>query len=300
MQLVSGEPASNSWRGPGHSAVQLLPRGRCHPPNSPLPVFLVLAPATTPGVQAVDTSEPHPALLELGQIRFDDTDLNGVLLKVAELAKRTIPHTADVSVTLVRDQQAFTAAFTGADALELDESQYDAGYGPCLEVAQATGVIGIPDMAAEPLWPDFTRQAVARGLRCSLSIALPVQESVVGALNLYSRSINAFDQDSVDLGLTFASYAAVAIANAHLYETTAIHAANMRHAMETRSVIEQAKGIMIARLGCGPTEAFEALSKTSQDTNRKLSEIAAEVVAHAQKPAHGGSSSAGDATRPDL
>ena len=230
----------------------------------------------------MEIREPHPALLELGQIRFNDIDLNGVLLKVAELAKRAIPKTSDVSVTLVRDQQAFTAAFTGADALELDESQYDAGYGPCLEVAQATGVISIPDMAAETLWPTFTKQALAHGLHSSLSIALPVQESVVGALNLYSRSKSAFDQDSVELGLTFASYAAVAIANAHLYQTTAVHAANMRHAMETRSVIEQAKGIMIARLGCGPTEAFEALSKASQDSNRKLSDIAAEVVAHAQ------------------
>ena len=79
--------------------------------------------------------------------------------------------TSDVSVTLVRDQRAFTAAFTGTDALELDESQYEAGYGPCLEVAQSTGVISIPDMAAEPLWPTFTQQALAHGLRCSLSIA---------------------------------------------------------------------------------------------------------------------------------
>jgi GAF domain-containing protein len=231
--------------------------------------------------------EPQAAFLELGTIRFDNTDLDGVLLRVAELAKRTVPNTADVSVTLVRNEKPFTAAFTGEDALRLDESQYEPGHGPCLDVAQATGTVTISDMSTELRWPAFTRRALDCGVHSSLSVALPVQNSIVGALNLYSHAMGTYDAAAVELAQTFASYAAVAIANAHLYETNAILAANMRRAMETRSVIEQAKGILMAKHHCTAGEAFEILTKQSQHTNAKLHQVAAAIVADAALAADG-------------
>lgn len=226
--------------------------------------------------------EPQAAFLELGQIRFDNTDLEGILLRVAQLAKQTVPGTADVSVTLVRDQKAFTAAFTGQDALRLDESQYEPGHGPCLDVAQSSGTVTISDMTTEPRWPEFTRRALDCGVHSSLSVALPVQHSIVGALNLYSHIPGCFDDDALELAQTFAGYAAVAIANAHLYETNATLAENMRKAMDTRSVIEQAKGILMAQHRCSPTEAFSLLTKQSQQANRKLHDVATDIVTSAQ------------------
>lgn len=226
--------------------------------------------------------EPQAAFLELGQIRFDDTDLDGVLMRVAELAKRTVPGTADVSVTLVGSDGPSTAAFTGPDALRLDESQYEPGYGPCLDVAQATGWVRISDMSGEARWPLFTRRAQECGVLSSLSVALPVQQSIVGALNLYSHTRACFDDTALDLAQTFAGYAAVAIANAHLYESNAALAENMRRAMETRSVIEQAKGVLMALHRCTPTQAFELLTKQSQTSNRKLHQVAADLVERTQ------------------
>jgi GAF domain-containing protein len=227
--------------------------------------------------------EPQEAFLELGRIRFDSTDLDGVLLRVAELAKRTVPETSDVSVTLVRGDRAFTAAFTGEDALRLDESQYAPGHGPCLDVAQSSGAVTIDDMSTELRWPEFALRAVECGVHSSLSVALPVQESMVGALNLYSRIPRCFDPDAVELARTFAGYAAVAIANAHLYESNATLAENMRKAMDTRSVIEQAKGVLMALHGCTPSQAFEMLSVQSQQTNNKLNVIARDIVANIQR-----------------
>jgi GAF domain-containing protein len=206
------------------------------------------------------------------------------LLRVAELAKRTVPDTADVSVTVVRTRKAFTAAFTGEDALRLDESQYEPGHGPCLDVAQSSGIVTIKDMATETRWPDFTSRALAIGVRSSLSVALPVQQSLVGALNLYSRTAGCFnDPDAVEAARTFAGYAAIAIANAHSYETNATLADNMRQAMDSRSVIEQAKGILMARYQCSATGAFDILTRQSQNTNRKLKELAADIVTSAER-----------------
>jgi AmiR/NasT family two-component response regulator len=113
---------------------------------------------------------------------------------------------------------------------------------------------------------------------------MPVQERVTGALNLYATKPDAFDEEATLVAQTFAGYAAVALANAHLYDATATLAQHLQAAMANRSVIEQAKGIIMAERHCTPEEAFAILSKLSQDTNRKVREIATTLVAAAHRP----------------
>jgi AmiR/NasT family two-component response regulator len=117
----------------------------------------------------------------------------------------------------------------------------------------------------------------------SLSIGLPVYEAVNGALNLYATKPENFDEDAIILAETFAGYAAVALANAHLYDVTASLAQHMQAAMRNRAVIEQAKGIIMGERRCTADEAFRILSKLSQDTNRKLRDVAAALVDNAQR-----------------
>src|SRR5690349_19364789 len=93
--------------------------------------------------------DPAGALHELGLIRLDKTDLAGVLDRVSHLAARAVPGAAEVSVTLVRDGAARTAAHTGQPALVVDEWQYRTGYGPCLDAARSRDVILVPDVSAE-------------------------------------------------------------------------------------------------------------------------------------------------------
>jgi len=224
--------------------------------------------------------DPLVAFAELGRMKLDESDLQAVLDRVAELARQTLPGLAGASVTLVESDRAFTAAFAGQLALDLDETQYQEGFGPCLEAAQSAGTVTVPDMAAETRWPAFARQALAAGVRSSLSVALPVQEAVLGALNIYIYALQpaGLDQDAIELAQTFAGYAAVAIANARLYQSTATLAEDMRRAMETRAVIEQAKGILVAQHHCTPEQAFEMLTRLSQTAHRKLRDCAADLV----------------------
>lgn len=106
---------------------------------------------------------------------------------------------------------------------------------------------------------------------------------LIGALNVYSRRSEAFDEDDIRAGQTFAAYAAVAVANADSFASTAEMAENLRHAMASRATIEQAKGILMARGGVTPEQAFEMLVRASQRENRKLRQVATELVARVQQ-----------------
>jgi GAF domain-containing protein len=225
--------------------------------------------------------DPTAAFAELGHIKLDEANLDQVLSRVADLARRTLPGASEVSVTLIRGSDAHTAAYTGPLALTLDEWQYDHGSGPCLDAAAAAATMSVPNMTKETRWRDWANQAADAGAGSSLSIGLPVQEEVTGALNVYSVDPEAFDDDAVALAQTFAGYAAVALANAHIYDTTATLAQQLRAAMESRAIIEQAKGIIMGQRRCTAEEAFTLLRKVSQDSNRKLRDVATALVAEA-------------------
>ena len=128
----------------------------------------------------------------------------------------------------------------------------------------------------------WSEHAVQTGARSSLSVGLPIEERIDGALNLYGLREGAFDDEAVLLAETFAGYAAVALANATLYAITAKLAQQLPAAMASRAVIEQAKGIIMGRRRCSAEEAFRVLTRISQDSNRKLRDVAAALVAKAQ------------------
>lgn len=231
----------------------------------------------------VDPADAHAAFAELGRIRLSETPLNGVLSRVALLARATVSGAAEVSVTLVTDRGAHTPVFTGEIAARLDEWQYREDRGPCIEAAMTTATLSVPDLSREDRWTVYTRRAIEAGVHSALSVGLPVQDAVTGALNLYGFAPHAFDDDAVIVAQTFASYAAVALANAHTYDATATLARQMREAMAHRAIIEQAKGILMAKEGGTADEAFARLSKLSQDSNRKLRDVAAALVDRASR-----------------
>jgi GAF domain-containing protein len=224
------------------------------------------------------TDLPSHALAELGRIDLREHDIAAVLGRIAEVAKRTIPGTAEASVTLIEAGEARTAAYTGNVALALDERQYEEEHGPCLDAAVGSVQVLVTDMATDDRWKKFAEAAIAAGVHSSLSMGIPIQDAVVGALNMYGTTPAAFDDESITLAQTFAGYAAIALANAHLYSSSAALAAQMRHAMESRSVIDQAIGVTMVQERCNPTQAFDLLVRLSQASNRKLREVAHVIV----------------------
>ncbi|RBY81553.1 GAF and ANTAR domain-containing protein [Blastococcus sp. TF02A-26] len=222
--------------------------------------------------------DPRDAFAQLGGLSFDNTSMDAMLQRVAELAKEVIPGVAEASVSLIAADKATTAAYTGKLALELDETQYGRGYGPCLEAAVGEEIREITDAREETRWPDYTRICVERGSLSSISVPVPVREGIHSGLNLYAVEAHAFDDDAKGVARTFASYAAVAIHNMHLYESARELAEHLDIAMRTRAVIEQAKGILMSQRRCDATEAFDLLAAASQRSNRKLRDIAQGIV----------------------
>jgi GAF domain-containing protein len=215
---------------------------------------------------------------ELSKITLGDEPLAAILERVVHIACRVLPIPVEASITLVTRDNPETLAFTGDVALALDERQYEAERGPCLDAAAAGQRVLIQDLNDETRWPQYSEAAVASGVLGSLSVPLPVQKDVTGAINFYARTVDAFSDEAIDMAETFAGHAAVAVANAHLYETTAALADQMKQAMATRAVIEQAKGIIMRDRGCTADEAFDALVKLSQEAHVKLREVAQRLV----------------------
>jgi GAF domain-containing protein len=225
-----------------------------------------------------------PAIAELAGIILAEQPLDAVPERVTKLAKATVARVDQASITLVRGEKAYTAAFTDEVALRLDERQYEAGYGPCLDAAASGEVITIRDTAHEPTYPEFAWRAHEAGVRHTLSVGLPVATATIGALNLYGRRTpGAFDDDAVQDAVSFAGYAAVALGNASDYAEARDLAEQMRQAMATRAVIQQAKGILMRDNRCTPEEAFEMLRTASNRSNRKLRDIAQSLVLNTQR-----------------
>jgi GAF domain-containing protein len=227
--------------------------------------------------------DPRAAFAELSKIMLGEQELSQTLARVAELAKQTIHGATDVSVTLLHDTEVASVAFAGSLAAQLDERQYEAGFGPCVDAALSGTTIAIEDTADSPTYPDFARLARRHGITHTLSTGLPVQRRTIGALNIYGTGEGAFDDTTRELATAFASYAAVALANADLYASTAHLAANLQRALDSRAVIDQAKGILMRDHRISPDAAFDLLVERSSSGNRKLRDIAQDIVDDAQR-----------------
>jgi GAF domain-containing protein len=237
-------------------------------------------------VDSTDSSpDPRTAFAELSRIMLGAQPLSTTLARVAELAKQTIPGAAEVSVTLIQEGAATSVSFTGPLAIQLDERQYEAGFGPCMDAAMSGATIPIDDTAHSDSYPDFGRVASRHGITHTMSIGLPVERRTIGALNIYGTGNGPFDETTAELATAFASYAAVAVNNAGLYASTATLAGNLQKALDSRAVIDQAKGILMGRHRCSADAAFDLLVAQSSTTNRKLRDIAQAIVDDVQRGA---------------
>ncbi len=219
------------------------------------------------------------AVAELSEMLVDDADLPTLLQRVAELALRTVADCAAASVTLVEEPGPRTAAHTGPLALELDEVQYAAGIGPCLAAAREVHRYAVELSVVDERWPHFTEAARRLGVTAFLATPLVAGGRSVGALNLFSTTVGGFGEVDSALVELFCARASIALANARLYGMAVTTAEQLTHALRSRAVIEQAKGVLMARGGIEENEAFGALRQRSQHENRKLRDVALEVVA---------------------
>jgi GAF domain-containing protein len=231
-------------------------------------------------------ADPAEALERLGRLTLREMSMDSLLQTVADLAKQVMPGKPEASVSLLVRDRPTTIVSTGQLATDLDETQYDEGHGPCLHAARTGELTEIPDTRADDRWPDYTAHAVEHGNLSSLSIPLAIDkdEQVTGALNIYARRPDAFDQASRSVATRFAPYAAVAAGNLYAYQSARDMADNLQTALETRAVIDQAKGILMERHRLTADQAFQMLAHASMHTNRKVRDVAERLVHTGELP----------------
>jgi hypothetical protein len=132
---------------------------------------------------------------QLGELAYRDTE--ELLSEVVQAAARLIPGVDDASISVVRDRREVSSRLpTGDLPVRVDAIQNHTGQGPCLDSMYDQRTVRVSDMGHDPRWPQFAAQAAEAGAASMLSIQLWVEGDNLGALNLYSRRVDAFDDES--------------------------------------------------------------------------------------------------------
>lgn len=236
------------------------------------------------GVESRDIAE---VLTQVAADAAAQPDLQRTLERVAAGATDTVPGAKFASVSLLESGTIRTAAATDPVAERIDEIQYDCGQGPCVDViAEEPPAYRSGDLRADTRWPLFGPAAAKLGVRSMLAYQLQRPGGrLLGALNLFSTAVDAFDAEDVHVAGLFATHAAIAIGG----ELDRTH---LQAAVRTRDAIGTAKGILMCRHTLTDDGAFAMLSAASQRSNRKLRDIADWIIQDAN-------TAASDKTRPE-
>jgi GAF domain-containing protein len=217
-------------------------------------------------------------IAELARLFLDDEGTDAPLYQLTELALELIPGSSAAGVVAATDG---TWIVTGSPAAitDLHRQQLQAGSGPLLEAVRYGEARRVDDVKQELRWPEACQALAALRLRSCLIVPLRTDRRPGGALAVYGREPEAFAGSGQDIALLFAAQGGVAVRNATAYRNCRDLVTNLNAALESRAVIEQAKGILVAEHGCDPEVAFQELSRISQRTNRKVRELSADLVA---------------------
>jgi GAF domain-containing protein len=224
------------------------------------------------------TDRPLFAAADVTALLLDTDSLDGFLRALAQQALDLAPVADGCGVTLERQGRPVTVSSAGASATKLDEAQYGQDDGPCLQAMRTGLEVDVPDTLSESRWGGYPAYAAACGARSSLSLPIAPHTHTAGALNLYAPTPGAFaGTDRTALRL-LAAQATGAIALAQRIADAEEFAADLQTALQSRTVIDQAMGVIMGQQRCAPEEAFNVLRAASQHRNVKLRDLCAELV----------------------
>jgi GAF domain-containing protein len=229
---------------------------------------------TTHGQEVADTGnlrELHGALLSTQSVEQ-------FLHEMAVMAARLVAGGLSCGMTMQPSGRPVTVACSDQVAARVDDVQYELDDGPCLHAMRDGRVVRIEDTTEKTRWPDFEAQAASHGIRSCLALPLNVDGKPVGALNLYSRQASAFGAAEARRAENFAENASGALSLAMRLASHAALIEQLRSSLTSRTVIDQALGIIMAREQCNQAHAFAILRSASQNSNVKLRDIASAVV----------------------
>ena len=218
-----------------------------------------------------DFKELHEALVSTESVEQ-------FLHEMAVLAARLVGGDLSCGMTMRPNGRPVTVACSDPVAATVDAVQYELDNGPCLHAMRDGHVVRIEDTADKARWPEFERRAASHGIRSCLALPLRSEGRRVGALNLYARDASAFGAAEAQRAADFAENASGALTLAIRLASHAALIEQLRSTLASRTVIDQALGIVMAREQCTQARAFDILRSASQNRNIKLRDIASAIV----------------------
>jgi len=197
---------------------------------------------------------------------------------VVAIAKRTVPNCDSAGIILMIDGLPTTSAVSDRLAVEIDLVQYETGQGPCLSAMQDSHVVRIDVLERDSRFTRFAPGALDRDIDSVMSLPLPVGNTVIGALNLYSRLPNAFDRQSEQVAQPLAAYAAEVIGTSPLYAYSLDMVDGLVESLESRAVIAQASGIIMAIESRTSQEALDRLRTLALASGKSMRTVADSVI----------------------
>ncbi|MFT4469402.1 GAF and ANTAR domain-containing protein [Arthrobacter sulfonylureivorans] len=220
----------------------------------------------------------------------DSVDIEVFLNALARLAVHNLSHSDEdllCGITLLRRKKAGTVASSSARAQRLDEIQYDYADGPCLQAAREGAVVHVADAKEETRWPEYGARVLAEDVRSILGVPITVASGDAAGLNLYSNEAGRFDEKTIEAAQKYARQASRALTLAVRLARQRDAEADLQAALESRTTVALAIGIIMGQNRCSQDEAFELLRSASSNRNMKLRDLAADLVTSADPSTEG-------------
>ena len=211
----------------------------------------------------------------------DVTEAEEAVDKLVAVAVETVG-TSFGGITLIHDhgKRFETVGSTAPSVTDADRLQYELREGPCVDASLTSRSFSSSNLADDPRWPTWGPQVSALGFHSILSSEIHGRGRRIGALNLYGATETAFDDKDFEMAQMFAHQAALVLGYV-------LHESELMHALETRTVIGQAQGILMQRFQISSATAFALLRRHSMTTNTRVRDLADYIIETRDLPADG-------------
>ncbi len=219
------------------------------------------------------------AFVDLADTLVTDYDVADVLHRLVEHSVRLLD-VAEAGL-LLTDQRGglHVMASTNERTKLLELFQLQADEGPCLECYRSGAAVAVRDLAAEAeRWPTFVPVALEQGFLAVHAFPMRLRETTIGALNLFSTGAGELAADDQHVAQALADIATIGLLQERAIRHNDALVSQLEGALTSRVVIEQAKGVLAEQAGLDMDGAFRVLRAHARDTNRRLAEVARDVV----------------------
>jgi GAF domain-containing protein len=231
----------------------------------------------------VSLRDVRQALTELGRMRFGEMRIEDAMHEIVQTTHAIFDVDGAGFMLADAEHHLRNAAVSDERLSHLEELQIHHQEGPCIAAFDDKELVAAEDLTKDPRWPAFSAAAVARGVRAVLASPVPYNQDAVGVVAVLSEKRRPWSAEEELAVLAFTDLAAVLVASMMQGQQQSELAAQLQGALNSRAVIEQAKGVLIGQQGLSARAAYEQLRALARAERRKLVAVSAELVRNAAR-----------------